>query len=258
MTNSNYTTIPILERTDTIINLIAGADDGLSSAEILNALDIPKTTLYRILNFLLSHGYIQLNPVNNHYYIGIKFSLLSKTLEEQLLNLKVTAQPFLQKLADITRQTAKISILSGQECFVILKSESRQQIKVTVNIGAKFPLHAGAASKILLSSLSDIEIQKYFASPVPQYTHSTIAAYESMIDELAQIRTVGYACDNGEFIENISAIAAPIYNVTNQIIAAVSIAFPTASLDSEQLSFNITHTTKTAQCISEALHHPSL
>lgn len=253
MAESSYTNIPILERANTIIELVADTPGGITSTDLLSKLEIPKTTLYRIMNFLLQHGYVQLNSLNNHYYIGIKFALLSKSFDEQVQLLKSISLPFLQKLADTIGQTTKLSILSNKECLVVAKAECSQQIKVTVDIGTKFPLHAGASSKILLSSLPDIEIQNYFAKPVTQFTKNTISDYEKMIVEISQIQKNNYAYDNGEYIENISAIAAPIRGIAKHIIGAVSIAFPTGTVSEDQQMTNIEYTKEIALQIDEAL-----
>lgn len=250
MSTNNYTAIPILERTDTIINLIA-SQNGISAVQLLENLKLPKTTLYRILNFLSQHGYIFHNPQNNLYYIGNKFYLFCKTKEEQIEILKELSVPYLHTLANSTSQTAKLNILSAGECLVIAKAECKQKIKIIVDIGSKFPLHAGASSKILLSSLPDTEIQSYFALPVEQYTDCTITSYSRMKQELEKIKQSGYAIDNGEFIENICAIACPIFDATQNICAAVSIAFPGTSLSKSHYQTLLEQTKAIAKQITQ-------
>ena len=53
--------VPVLMRTLDILELLSGSDSALNSNEISNAIDIPHTTTYRILQTLLLRGYINQN-----------------------------------------------------------------------------------------------------------------------------------------------------------------------------------------------------
>ena len=121
---------------------------------------------------------------------------------------------------------------------------------VSIDTGAVFPLHAGAAGKVLMCSIGDDAIEQYYLRYGTRHTDATIMTIPEMKEELHQIGIRGYAVDNGEYMPEIRAVAAPIKDAYGAIIAAVSVAYPVSNQDSIAPAHLATQVMQTAHAIS--------
>ncbi len=250
--SSNYTPIPIINRMASILNRVLASSCGVGTGELLRSESIPKTTLYRLLKSMVDNEFLLYLPESGVYTIGPKFTASYVALDERVSRLRDTAMPFLQQLADQVQETIKLTVLSGMQSYTVTSVEGSRPLRISIDTGAVFPLHAGASGKVLMSSLTRPAIERYYAQFGIRYTDTTIMSIEAMERELSQIRTCGYAVDNGEYMSEIKAVAAPVCDAARQIIAAVSITYPSSNqehIDMEQL---VSQVMLTARKIGEA------
>lgn len=229
--SSNYSSIPIIDRMASVLDIILDIPNGITASELLHLLDIPKTTLYRLLSSMVQNELLSYFSETGTYTIGPKFTLTYVSMEERASRLREAAMPHLHALADQIEETVKLSVLSGLQSYTIATVESSRPLRISVDTGALFPLHAGATGKILMCSLNDAAMQRYFKSYGIAYTDATITDITEMKKELEIIRKRGYATDVGEYMPEIYAVAAPVTDCSGQITAAISIAYPSMHKD---------------------------
>lgn len=229
--SSNYSSIPIIDRMASVLDIILDIPNGITASELLHLLDIPKTTLYRLLSSMVQNELLSYFSETGTYTIGPKFTLTYVSMEERASRLREAAMPHLRALADQIEETVKLSVLSGLQSYTIATVESSRPLRISVDTGALFPLHAGATGKILMCSLNDAAMQRYFKSYGIAYTDATITDITEMKKELEIIRKRGYATDVGEYMPEIYAVAAPVTDCSGQITAAISIAYPSMHKD---------------------------
>lgn len=229
--SSNYSSIPIIDRMASVLDIILDIPNGITASELLHLLNIPKTTLYRLLSSMVQNELLSYFSETGTYTIGPKFTLTYVSMEERASRLREAAMPHLRALADQIGETVKLSVLSGLQSYTIATVESSRPLRISVDTGALFPLHAGATGKILMCSLNDAAMQRYFKSYAIAYTDATITDITEMKKELDIIRKRGYATDVGEYMPEIYAVAAPVTDCSGQITAAISIAYPSMHKD---------------------------
>lgn len=247
---TQYPDIPIFDKIDEVMSLISLHPTGISAIDLLKETGYPRTTLYRILYQLEKKGYLILNQMTRLYFLGPKLLYLRSSDIEQHSILQNCASPFLIQLAYKINQTVKLSVRVGFSSEVLCHTGSSESLLTHLRVGTIYPLHAGAASKILLSTLTDREMRLYFSMNTVAYTSSTITALNVMEQEFEQIKEQGFALDNGEYIANIGGIAVPITDKNEHIIAAASIAFHIKEMEKNQAY--ITDLKETAAEISAA------
>ena len=146
----------------------------------------------------------------------------------------------------------KLTVISGLLSYTIASVESSSPLRISIDTGAVFPLHAGAAGKILMCCLDDNLIYRYYQLHGIRYTDKTIMEFDEIKRELELVRKRGYATDSGEYLPEIRAVAVPVLNSAGQIIASISVTYPSfveERIDIEQLASQIT---QTANSVSEA------
>ncbi|WP_163468697.1 IclR family transcriptional regulator [Fusobacterium sp. IOR10] len=210
--------VPAIEKADKIFTYLYH-NEKANQVTISRELNLSKATVNRLLFVLVKLEYLNLN--NSFYSLGNKFSIFSNKNNKYNIIMNIT-YPYLEELSLKFKETFKLSVLDENIVRCIASVESSDYIKVPVSNKAIFPLHAGAASKLLISQLSDNKLNNLLEKNLPKYTENTITDRETLKKELLKINFKKIAFDNMEHSEKIKAIATPILNENNQIIAAIS------------------------------------
>ncbi|WP_319559013.1 IclR family transcriptional regulator [Marispirochaeta sp.] len=224
--------VPAIEKADMIFSFLMQHPEGATLKETSTVLGIPKSTTHRLLISLSNLDYIEHDSHSRHshsgrFFLGPKLMSLSRAAERRL-NLNRITTPYLEELSSLTRETVKLSIIRHLKVYVINTVLSPRIMKITVESGTIFPPHIGAAAKLLLSSLSDEEIEGYLEQDLEEYTVNSVTDKQMLKKEIAAIREEGVARDRQEETIGISGIAAPVRDSFGGIVAAVSIPYLSA------------------------------
>lgn len=118
---------PAVDRTLSLLELLARSENGLTLSELCRKLSIPKSTAHYLIYTLVARGYLQRRSDGRHYSLGLRLAdLANATLAEA--DLRTLAAPTLLQIAARTKLTATISVLRGAEAIIIGKAESFQDM----------------------------------------------------------------------------------------------------------------------------------
>ncbi len=216
--------VQTIDRTLDIIELLATAKEGLGVTEIGQSIGLHKSTVYRLLTALSERGYIEKDSKSSTYKLGLKFIEISGLFLKKL-ELKTEALPSMRRLAEIIGQPVHLAILEGTDVIYIEKVELVNSIRMYSQIGRRAPVHCSAIGKILLAGLNTERLQEVLENiKFKKYTPNTILSKEGLKREVQRVSAQGWAVDNEEHEPDIRCIAAPIFDYTNKIIAAVSVS----------------------------------
>lgn len=213
--------VPSLVRALQIFELLATQPDDLGVSEISARLSLPKNSVFRILTTLADYGYLNREPEQKRYGLSRKLLALGYAAIDEMNLVEKSLGP-MRSLRDATRESVLLGTLSGGSGVVLEQLPSPQPIKVTVEIGHRFPLHTAAPGKAMLAFLDvaqrDAIVDSMEFTRNTRHTITTKAAY---LDELRRVREQGYAVDRGEEVEEIHCVSAPIFNRRSEPIAAI-------------------------------------
>lgn len=214
--------IPALERACDVLDALA-TEAPLTIREVAACAGLARSTAYRTLNTLEGRRLVQ-RVGEGSYALGPHLAWLARAVRAGI-DLVSIARPHLADLAASIQATAKLSIVEGGEALVVAVAEAPGAYSVTTRIGRRFPLHAGAASKLLLAYLPPERRAEALAAPLRQVTAATITDPEALARALDEIRARGVAMDRGEFADGVHAVAAPVMDRDGACLAAVSVPF---------------------------------
>ncbi len=224
-----------------ILACLADHQHPMTAQAIAKACSISRPTAYRLLATLGSRGFVRTDG-NYQYSLGTRLLSLGRIVLNSI-DLPELARPYLFELCSISNETANLSIMDETELLYIGKEESLHtaQKQVFVNmrsdVGTRIMPHCSAMGKAILAYLSptalDALLQK--SLPLKVYTAHTIIDPEVLQHELVQIRQQGYAIDDREVDDGTRCVAAPIFDNSGQVAAAMSIAGPTYRLKLDRL-----------------------
>ncbi|MDL2403605.1 IclR family transcriptional regulator [Rhizobium mayense] len=217
--------IPVIERMVDVFALLERTPEGATIREIVKAVKLSRTTVYRMLNTLSAHDFVHRSPTGT-YTLGRRLLTLAAHVAPNVASydLLAIAQPHLNQMSDVTGEGGKLTVLSGDEILVVAASQGRGQYALTASAGQRLPIHAGAAGKILLAFSPQEDIERRLTK-LEALTNQTISDPARMLEELALIRERDWARDTGEQMVGVHAFAAPVRDASNAVIAAVSIPF---------------------------------
>ena len=205
-----------------ILEATAEANDGLSFSEIVDTTGLAKATVHRLLRELVDLAALSYDDATRRYEGGLALATLGASVTANY-DVRRIARPFLEKLHQSTGFVATLGIRNGEFGTYIDKIEPAKLIvRLHSEIGKSFPLHCTAMGKVLLAYSDKESISKVTRRQLEQFTANTITDGKTLRDELTEVVARGYAIDNEEITRGLVCIAAPIFDLGQQVNAAMS------------------------------------
>lgn len=225
----------------------------LGVTEISSILKSHKSSVFRILTTLTSEGFVEKNPLTNKYRLGLKLVDLGNRILNRY-DLRDHAGPFMEELAKGTDEIVHLSILDGNEIVYLGKKGEGQPLTVATKIGGRSPAHACAMGKVLLSGLSSEQLASVFARrPLTKLTPRTITTMPRLVKELERVRRRGYAVDDEESFPGIRCVAAPLFDSSGTVVAAISATVPKQRMGQKRMKEIRKRVISTARLISKGI-----
>lgn len=219
-------TVRAVDRVCSILNLLQESIDGVSLLEVGEATELPKSSAFRYLWTLENHRYVERDPSTGLYRLGLGFiGMQSRHVEV----LRQRAHPLLAKLRDELGETVNLGVLDSDSAVYLDIVESRRSVRLAVKRGDRDPVHSTALGKAIAAHLPEAQVREILVnSGMPAQTPNTITSPDDFFAELARVRRVGYAVDNGENELDGRCVAVPIPRT--RLPAALSLSAPSSRL----------------------------
>ena len=228
--------IQSVERALQILDLFNEQATELKITEISKLMGLSKSTLHSLLKTLQLHGYIDQNPENGKYRLGMKLVERGHFVVGTM-DIRQKAKSWLTRLSQETGQTTHLGILDGNEGVYIEKIEGKQAAIAYSRIGRRLPVHATAIGKVLLAWLDDEELAAVLEGyQFNGFTPATITDRTSLLAELKETRRNRYALDNEENEPGVRCVAVPVWNHESRVIAALSLSTLTSRVNDNALT----------------------
>ena len=216
-----------VDRALTILGILARLGEA-GVTEIAAELGVHKSTAFRLVATLESHGMVEQNEDRGKYRLGVGVLRLAGATTARL-DVVQEARPICRKLAADSGETVNIAVLSDRSALYLDQVAGQSALQSHNWVGQHIPLHATSNGKVLLSGLSSDEVDSRLPK-MPSYTSDTVTSRARLRRELAEVRDQGYAVAVDELEVGLTAIAAPIRNAHGDVIASLSVSGPTFRL----------------------------
>lgn len=216
----NYKKVPALEKCFSILEFLAAKNRAFGYNEIVRHLNLNKSTVFNILHTLKDLEILEKGP-DGLFRLGPRLFVLGNAAAggSELIQ---TIHPYLESINHEFKLSSFFGILSGREVIILDKADRAQQIKISSEIGMRIPIFAGVAGKILLSQLSETEIDLLLSQITPKnYTPNTIIDEAAYKKEIMTVQKTGIAYDREEYIEGMMAAGVPVRTYREDLQAAI-------------------------------------
>jgi DNA-binding IclR family transcriptional regulator len=214
-------------------------DNLVGVTDVSEGLGLSKSTVHGLITTLEQMGYIHQDKFTSKYSLGIKLFELGQNFFDNMDLCKI-AYPFISELSEKTGETVHLATLVEGEVLYLDKIDSPHAIGMLSKIGRRNYAHCTGVGKVLLSELSDNELNDIIDKKgLLKYTENTITNKKQLKEHLKQVQEQGYSFDLEEIEYGLHCIAAPIRDIRGNVIAAISISGPKTRLPIEKLKNSI-------------------
>ena len=220
--------------------------------EVATRLKVAKSSAHDLMSSLAQLGFLNKTD-DNRYRLGWRLVTLSETLLATT-ELRKEAHPVLEDLAAQYQETIHLAVLDDTQAVYVDKLEGKQAVRVELtSLGARLYAHCSALGKVLLAYRDEEDVRRIIQTAgLPRFTDNTIINEQELLQNLAKIRKQGFAYDLEEILPDLCCVAAPIYDYTSNVIAAISMSVPAYRFRRSQTEYRDA-VVRTAKIISERL-----
>ncbi len=207
---------------------------GLRMTDVIEDTQLGVATVHRLLNGLVTYGFIDHDADKNRYFLGIQLvSWAAKATDRYGLLPFVDER--LSNIAARTEDTVYFSLTSGDDAVCVDRREGAYPIRtLTLNIGDRRPLGVGAGSLALMAFQSAERISELLKHQEKTRLNYTIDN-EYLISAIADTKRSGYAINQEKLISGMSAIAVPVCKKNGEAVGAISVAAISSRLNDERI-----------------------
>ncbi len=236
-----------------VMEFVANNDRSVSLTEIMQAVNLPKPTVFRILSTLEEAGILLREPDAKRYVPGERLSNLAANV---LLHSphRAARRAILEELVEMLGETCNLTIPNGHHVMYLDRVESSWPLRFSLQAGYKVPLYASASGKIFLAHSPKRNRDHLLTNaPLIGHTKNTLTTLRSLEAEFTKIRRCGYAIDNEEYLAGICCLAVPIMNEQDRVVAAISAHGPSSRINPNLISNFLPALKEAAEQISQTL-----
>jgi len=241
------------ERALAILTSVAEAGVGVSLADLSDRLGLPKASLHRLCGALLGRGLLVRDVDPLRFVVGptlrrLAFAVLNHG------HARALRHRVLESLVADVNETCNFTTLDGAEVLYLDRVEAGWPLRLTLDVGARVPIHCTASGKLFLAYLPDAERDRIIgAGPLTRLTRNTIVEPTRLRRECEVIRAQGYATDREEFIAGLIAVAVPVSTSDGKVTAAIALHAPTARLSLAQALARLPRLRRAAKAMGSLL-----
>jgi len=163
----------------------------LSLSELVGVTGLPRATAHRLATALERHGLVR-RDADGRFMLGTRLLSLGQAAADAW-PLATAAASALAILRDETGESVQLFVRDGEERVCIAALQSLHGLRTIVPLGARLPLSAGSAARVLTSA-----------------------------DQTAG----GWIESVGEREAGVASVSVPVRNASGRVVAAVSVSGP--------------------------------
>jgi DNA-binding IclR family transcriptional regulator len=234
--DNNSAHLQAVFRTMKTLEVLARSSSGTTVLKLATTLGVGKSITSRLLASLLAQGYVVRESDTDRYYLSLKLTSIALQHAHRL-GFPGVCQPILRRLSEETQELVQLSAVEKDHLVVVGSAQAKRGLSIASNLGMRVALHATASGKAWLASLNNEQATaRALRDGLRALTSKTIGSVERLLAELEVARRRGYALAEGEFLDHVNAIAAPIGIARfGFAVGAIAVSAPASRLDHSRL-----------------------
>ena len=238
--------VAAVQRAVVILNTLAEARSELGTNEIARRTGINASSISRLLATLVAAELVHYVHSTGRYRLGLQLVQLANAARENL-DIRHLAKPHIEDLAEVTGETATLSIPGAQEALTMDFVQSPQSVRSVAEVGRYSVAHATAVGKVFLAYGGTMPAE------LPSYTERTITDAGTLRAEIKRTRERGWGQAVREREDDLSGVATPILDGGGELVAILGVQGPASRFNRKAMRDAIEPMAHRARLISSAL-----
>jgi DNA-binding IclR family transcriptional regulator len=242
--------VAAVERALRVLDAVAEASGEIGTNELARRTGVNASTVSRLLASLVAAGLVDHDAESGRYRLGVRMIGLGDAVLARL-DLRGLARPHLEELVAETGETGTLSVPGDPDAITVDFVQSPSSVQSVATLGRPSVAHATATGKVALA-FGGVAVPR---GPLRAFTARTITSRKALAREVERARGRGYADAVGEREDDLSAIAAPVFDAAGGLAAIVGVQGPTSRFDRGAREAALGNLLLHARELSRALGH---
>ncbi|NND02119.1 MAG: IclR family transcriptional regulator [Acidimicrobiia bacterium] len=212
-----------VERAFKILEALAVAPCGVS--DMARRVDLPKSTVARLLSTLEATAAVERSPDGLTYRVGPALRGIAASIDGSM-GLVEMARPTLARLSALTDEAAGFSVAEGYLVHYLAQADSNRTVQVRDWSGELIPMHLVPSGLAMLAHWPDEDVDGYVSRSLEGRTQRSITHPDKLLARLQEVRNAGHAWGREEFAEGINSVGAAVVNGDGRVLGAIHIHGP--------------------------------
>jgi DNA-binding IclR family transcriptional regulator len=236
-----------------LLECVAASAEPLALPDLVQATGFPKSTVHRLLLLLESEHLLAREPDGKRYTAGPRLATLSLAALKNPAH-RAERHAVLQGLVDEVGETCNFTMLDGNEVVYLDRVEAHWPLRLMLAPGSHVPLHCTASGKLFLALMPAARRRRLLAAAsLKRLTGKTITDKHRLLRELERIRFEKVGTDDEEFLVGLTAVAVPVVDSKQRILATVAVHAPTSRMSIETARTHVPALRRAAAKIARTL-----
>ena len=233
MSSAERDRIQVLQKTMDILTVLV--EGPASVRDLAERTGVTKPAVYRILHTLEERNFVTRDENKREYTLGEFLTGLSHK-HDQSVKLPRRVTPYLDALLKKFDETVNLGILDGNKIKYLHSLESSQRLRSGNPREEKDNVHSTALGKAILSTFSEIELEKALRKlDLKSQTDKTITTEKDLVSAISRAKKIGFAIDDQENELGSRCVAVAIRDKSGKALCALSITGPASRMSTEKI-----------------------
>ena len=219
-----------------MLELLGTHAEGMALCELAQALHLPRSTAFNLAQTLTHLGYATQQEDTGKYRLGLKMFEIGAGAMHQV-DVMELIRSCMAEVHHKINETMHLGVRAERDTLYIDKLDSTQSIRMTSYVGSRAPLYCTALGKAILSTMDDAQVRALYADvPMTALTPHSITSVDKLLEQLAAVRSRGYAVEREENNENVCCVAIPLRNREGRAVYALSVSAPSFRMGEDEIT----------------------
>lgn len=204
-----------------ILEAFAPGGVRLTLTEVCRRAGLPLATGHRLVGELTGGGFLE-RMSDGSYRVGMRLWRIGAQASAATA-LRELALPHMEDLYEVTHENVQLAVLSGHKALYLERLRGPRSVPIVTRVAAELPLHATGVGRVLLAFAPREFVDVVLTEPLTPHTSHTITDPARLRACLAEVRRTGYAVTGEEMTLGACSVAAPVRDVGDEVVAALSL-----------------------------------
>lgn len=214
----------LLTRVDRVLSCFDADNPTRTASDIARHAKLPIATAHRLVNELVSLGYLERTP-GGRVRLGVRLWELASR-GSRALSLRQAAMPVMEDLHAAVGHHTQLAVRDGLEALFLERLSTRGGSRNIIRVAGRLPAHACSSGLVLIAHASIDVQEKLLATELQRYTDRTPSDAATLRRILADTRQRGVVVAEGFITPGATGVAVPIHGPAEDVVAALNVVVP--------------------------------